>query len=152
MMGMKIAAVMAMLLLFVMGGFYAYYQDTQKRMSVLIENNAKLETGIKMNEEAIASLNSSIASSNAEVMRVNKAFSEARAQNRELTDRLAKHEIGMLAASKPGLVENIINGASDKALRCFEIMSGSSLTEEEKGAKDAKSFNSECPWLWPSTP
>lgn len=152
MMGMKIAAVMAMLLLFVMGGFYAYYQDTQKRMSVLIENNAKLETGIKMNEEAIASLNSSIASSNAELMRVNKAFSEARAQNRELTDRLAKHEIGMLAANKPGLVENIINGASDKALRCFEIMSGSPLTEEEKGAKDAKSFNSECPWLWPSTP
>jgi septal ring factor EnvC (AmiA/AmiB activator) len=107
MMGMKIAAVMAMLLLFMTGAFYLYYNDTQKRMTTLIENNAKLETGIKMNEEAIASFKSSIASANAELTRVNTAFAESRAQNRELTDRLAKHEIGMLAAKKPGLVENL---------------------------------------------
>jgi chromosome segregation ATPase len=147
-MGMKIAAVMAMLLLFMTGAFYLYYNDTQKRMTTLIENNAKLETGIKMNEEAIASFKSSIASANAELTRVNTAFTESRAQNRELTDRLAKHEIGMLAAKKPGLVENIINEASVKALRCFEIISGEPLTDKEKGAKDGKDFNSECPWLW----
>lgn len=148
MLGMKAAAVMAMILLFTVGGFYVYYQDTQKRIATLVENNAKLEIAVQTNEEAISSLKTSIASANAELTRVNKAFAEARTQNRELTDRLAKHEIGMLAAKKPAMVEGIINKASDKALRCFEIMSGSPLTEQEKGAKDAKSFNSECPWLW----
>lgn len=151
MLGMKAAAVMALILLFTMGGFYLYYQDTQKRIAILVENNAKLETAVQTNEQAISSLKANIASANAELNRVNKAFTEARTQNRELTDRLAKHEIGMLAANKPGLVEGIINKASDKALRCFEIMSGSPLTEQERGAKDAKSFNSECPWLWTGT-
>jgi hypothetical protein len=149
-MGMKLAAVLAILLMFMAGAFSLYYNDTQKRMATLIENNTKLETGIKMNEEAIASLNHSIASANAELTRVNTAFTASREQNRLLSDRLAKHDIGMLAASKPGLVENIINGASTKASRCFEIMSGAALSDQEKGAKDGKSFNSECPWLWTS--
>ena len=151
MLGMKAAAAMALILLFTMGGFYLYYQDTQKRMAVLLENNAKLETAVQTNEQTITSLQNSYASANAELTRVNKAFADARAQNNELSDRLAKHEIGMLAAKKPQLVEGIVNKASDKALRCFEIISGSPLTEKEKGAKDAQSFNSECPWLWTGT-
>lgn len=150
-MGLKLAAVISIVLLFVMGGFYLYYHDTQKKMETLITNNAKLEIGIKTNEEAIASLNSNITEANAELTRVNKAFSDARQQNNALIDRLAKHELGVLAATKPGLVGPIINKASNKALRCFEIMSGSPLTDQERGAKDAKSFNSECPWLWTST-
>jgi hypothetical protein len=151
MMGMRLTAVMAILLMFVSGSFYWYYNDTQKRMVILVENNAKLEVGIKTNEETIASLNSSIASSNAELTRINNAFSSSREQNRLLLDKLSKHDIGTLAAIKPKLVENIINEASSKSLRCFDIMSGAALTDKEKGAKDGKSFNSECPWLWSNT-
>jgi hypothetical protein len=110
-----------------------------------------LEVGIKTNEETIASLNNSIASSNAELTRINNAFSSSREQNRLLLDKLSKHDIGTLAAIKPKLVENIINEASSKSLRCFDIMSGAALTDKEKGAKDGKSFNSECPWLWSNT-
>jgi hypothetical protein len=58
--------------------------------------------------------------------------------------------LGFLGSKKPALVEKIINAASDKVGRCFELLSGADLTDNERNAKDAKSFNSECPWLYDS--
>jgi hypothetical protein len=45
-------------------------------------------------------------------------------------------------------VQRLINGGSKNAGRCFELLSGSPLTEKEKNAKTDKSFNNECPWLY----
>lgn len=143
-----LGAVMATML----GGFYWYYKDSQARIVMLVENNAKLELAVKTNEETIASLQQSYASANAELGRVNESFAAARAQNRELIDRLSEHDIGYLASQKPELVERAINGASDKAARCFELLSGAPLTEIERNATDGKSFNSECPWLFDTLP
>ena len=63
-----------------------------------------------------------------------------------MNNRLGKHDIGNLAENKPGLVEKIINKASDSAARCVEIASGSPLTEEELNGTP----NRECPSFWPS--
>jgi hypothetical protein len=149
-MGMKLAAIIGALLLAMSGLFYWYYNDSQSRMSILLENNAQLEIAVQTNQEAISELKLQNYLANAELKKVNTVFSASREQNRQLVDRLSKHELGVLAASKPALVEGIINNASAKALRCFEILSGSPLTDKEMDAKDAKSFNSECPWLWAS--
>lgn len=149
-MGMKLAAIIGALLLTMSALFYWYYNDSQSRMTILNQNNARLEIAVQTNEQTIASLKSNIESINITLTRVNTAFSAARVENTLLTDRLAKHELGVLAATKPALVEGIINKASDKASRCFELLSGSPLTDKEKDAKNAKSFNSECPWLWVS--
>ena len=64
-----------------------------------------------------------------------------------LNKRLGKHDIGNLAENKPGLVEKIINKASDSAARCMEIASGSPLTEEELNGTP----NRECPSFWPDS-
>ena len=64
-----------------------------------------------------------------------------------LNKRLGKHDIGNLAENKPGLVEKIINKASDSAARCVEIASGSPLTEEELNGTP----NRECPSFWPDS-
>lgn len=130
------------------GGFYWYYQDTQKRMAVLVENNAKLETAVQMNEETISSLQADYARANAEVNRINNEFQKIREQNRELSNKLARHDLGVLGSEKPELVQRIINGASDKVGRCFELLSGAPLTDKEKAATSDKDFNSECPWLY----
>ena len=37
------------------GGVYWYYNDTQERIAILTENNAKLETAVQTNEEALKS-------------------------------------------------------------------------------------------------
>ena len=63
-----------------------------------------------------------------------------------LSKKLGKHDIGELAEKKPGLVEKIINKASDSAARCMEIASGSPLTEEELNGTP----NRECPSFWPN--
>ncbi len=147
---MKLTAIVGALLLAMSALFYWYYNDTQSRMAVYSENNARLEVAVQTNQQAISELKLQNYLANAELKKVNTAFSASRQENAQLVDRLSKHEIGVLAATKPALVEGIINNASAKALRCFEILSGSPLTDKEMDAKDAKSFNSECPWLWAS--
>ena len=147
-MGMKLAGAMA-LLMFVMGGvFYWYYNDTQERLSILNANNAKLEVAVQISEDAVTSLQESYAKANEELTKVNTEFTAIRQQNRVLSDKLGRHDIGNLAENKPGLVERVINGASIKAGRCFELLSGAPLTDKEKEAENGKSFNSECPWLF----
>lgn len=128
---------------------YWYYNDTQARMSILQENNAKLNTAIQISEQAVASLQENIQRANEQLKLVNQEFAAIRAQNNVLSEKLAKHDLAVLGAGKPGLVEKLVNRGSANAARCFELLSGSPLTDKEKEAKDGKSFNSECPWLWP---
>jgi hypothetical protein len=148
MFGLKAYLIMGAIMVTMCGGFYLYYKDSQNRIAILQENNAKLEVAVKTNEEAIASMKQDMAAANAELTRVNEAFAAVREQNRQLTNKLAEHDLGVLGAKKPALVERVINGASDKAARCFELLSGADLTDGEKNAKDGKAFNSECPWLF----
>ena len=147
-MGMKLAGVMALISFVMAGAFYWYYNDTQERMSILNANNAKLEVAIQISEDAVTSLQESYAKANEELTKVNSEFASIRQQNRVLSDKLGRHDIGNLAENKPGLVERVINGASIKAGRCFELLSGAPLTDKEKEAENGKSFNSECPWLF----
>lgn len=130
------------------GVFYWYYNSTQDTIAALTANNAKLELAIKTNEETIAALQRDYQVIATELNKINNEFAESRAQTRLLVDKLAEHDLGYLVYSKPGLVENIINNASDQSARCFELLSGAPLTEKERNAKDEKSFNNECPWLF----
>ena len=129
-------------------GFYWYYQDSQARIQTLSENNAKLETAVEMNEQTIDSLEQSFEESRKELRRVNKEFAQIRRQNNVLADKLQEHDIGVLGNAKPGLVERVINRATDRTNRCFEILSGAELTEEEQNAETPEQANSECPWLF----
>ena len=134
----------------VMGGIgYWYYNDTQERMAILQENNAKLEMATQLQEEAIESLQADYALAQEENVRINQAYAEIRRQNARLSDKLADMDLGLLAAEKPDSIERAINRGTENAGRCFEILSGSPLTEEEKNAENDIAFNKECPWLWP---
>lgn len=150
-MGIKLAGLMFLLMLAMGGAFYWYYSDTQERMAILHENNAKLETAVAISEETISTLQADFRKANEELNRVNQEFAAIRAQNRVLADKLAKHDLGVLGAGKPGLVERLIDRGSANASRCFEILSGAPLTDKEKEATDGKSFNPECSWLWPGS-
>jgi len=150
-MGAKLALVMFILMCVMGGGVYWYYNDTQERLAILNANNAKLETAVQISEQAVSQLQTDIRKANEELTRVNVEFQAIRAQNQVLADKLAKHDLAVLGSNKPKLVERVINNATVKAGRCFEILSGSPLTDKEKEATNAQAFNSECPWLWPGT-
>jgi hypothetical protein len=153
-MGMKLAGLMFLAMLAMAGLGYWYYNDSQARMAILQENNAKLNTAVQISEQAVASLQADIQLANQQLRQVNQEFAAIRAQNNVLADKLAKHDLAVLGAGKPGLVERLVNRGTVNAGRCFELLSGAPLTDKEKEAKDGKSFNNECPWLWPgpSTP
>lgn len=147
-MGLKIAAVMGSIMLIMAGAFYWYYQDSQARIQTLSENNAKLETAVEINEQTIDSLQESYAQSQEQLRAVNDEFKQIRRQNNVLAEKLERHDLGVLGNAKPGLVENVVNRATDKVNRCFEIISGAELTEEELNAETPEQANSECPWLF----
>ena len=147
-MGLKIAGVMFVVMAAITGIFYWYYTDSQAKMTVLYENNAKLETAVAISEQTIDTLQADFRKANEELTRVNQEFAAIREQNRVLSDKLARHDLGVLGAGKPGLVERLVDRGSANAGRCFELLSGAPLTDREKEATDGKSFNPECPWLW----
>lgn len=137
------------------GAAYYYYSSTQSRIAQLIENNAILEENNKQlivaneqNLKTIDDLQSSYERVQEQFTQVQAEFQTIRMQNRELRERLGRHELDALAAAKPELVENVINNAGENALRCFELLSGSPLTDRERNAATAIQANSECPWLF----
>ena len=147
-MGTKLAGIMAVVTFIVCGLFYWYYNDTQERMAILNENNAKLETAVATSEAAVESLKRDFENANKALNEVNQKFTNIRKQNKTLSNKLGRHDLGNLAENKPGLVEKVITKATGKASRCFELISGAELNDNEKEAKNDKAFNSECPWLF----
>ena len=130
-------------------GGYWYYTDTQKRLTILTENNAQLNIAVQTNEDTINSLQASYAAIQAENTRINAEYAAIRRQNSILAGKLADMDIGLIASQRPESIERAVNRGTLNAGRCFEILSGSPLTEEERNATDGESFNKECPWLWP---
>ena len=154
---LKIYGLVAVVMFMIMlgGGAYKYYTSTQNTIIQLTENNVQLKENQIQLEEAVQTANETVDYLRNNFETIKKNFEEAsaqlqisREQNNQLTERLGRHEIGVLAIAKPQLVERIINNASSEAMRCFELLSGAPLTEEEKNAENERQFNSECPWLY----
>jgi regulator of replication initiation timing len=152
---MKYWIIIGVLIALISGAGYYYYSTTQDRISALIADNATLVANVQtitdanaQNVQTIDDLQSSYQKVQEDFSRVQSEFQIIRMQNTELRERLGRHEIDALAAAKPLLVERTINNASDNAARCFELLSGAPLTENERNAKSEKQFNPECPWLW----
>ena len=139
------------LILLVLGGIgagYVYVQNLQKNLEVAVANNARLETAVATNEATIGALQADYARIQTELNRVNTEFAATRAQNNLLRDRLSNIDLGLLAQTRPDSIERAVNRGTVNAGRCFEILSGSPLTDQEREATSGDEFNRECPWLW----
>lgn len=147
-MGMKIAGLLLVVIIVMSGIGYWYYTDTQKTIQILTENNTKLEIAVQTNEETISSLQNDYAAIQKENERINVAYAEIRRQNDRLSEKLADIDLGLLASQKPESIERAVNRGTTNASRCFEILSGAKLTEDELNATSGEDFNKECPWLW----
>jgi regulator of replication initiation timing len=152
---MKSWIFIGLLLAMMSGAVYYYYSTTQATIQQLIQNNTILEennktlvTANQTNLDTIDDLQTSYDQIFDNYTRLETEFQIIRSQNNKLRERLGKHELDALAAAKPGLVESVINNASKKVSRCFELLSGAPLNEEEQNAETARQFNSECPWLY----
>ena len=131
------------------GGAYTYVTNLQKTAEIHRLNAERLEVAVAQNEEALRVQKENYEALQKNLEEVNEEFQAARAQNSVLTTKLAEHDLNALAAERPDSITRLINRGTVNAGRCFEILSGAPLNDKEKEAKSAKSFNNECPWLWP---
>ena len=135
------------ILLAAAGGGYLYVTKLQKDNAILKTNQVKLESAVDNQKIVIEQQTADLKKIRSTIKRIEVVNAKLQADRDSLNKRLGKHDIGNLAENKPGLVEKIINKASDSAARCMEIASGSPLTEEELNGKP----NRECPSFWPDS-
>ena len=143
---LKIKLILMVIMLAGAGGGYLYVKKLQKDNAILKVNQIKLETAVEDNNQVIEQQTADLKKIRSTLEVIDEKNTKLQEDKDNLSNRLNKHDIGNLAENKPGLVEKIINKASDSAVRCMEIASGSPLTEEELNG----SPNRECPSFWPS--
>ena len=144
---LQIRLALILIILASAGGGYWYVQKLQKDNAILKSNQVKLETAVAKSNQVIEQQSKDLKKIRSTLKEVEELNDRLQADKDSLNKRLGKHDIGNLAENKPGLVEKIINKASDSAARCVEIASGSPLTEEELNGTP----NRECPSFWPDS-
>jgi hypothetical protein len=115
--------------------------------TMLTANNSQLEQAIKTQQETIDSLRKDFELASQLQQETWEQFQAANRRVTDLEERLSRHDLGFLASRRPGLVENVVNDATEEVLRCIEIATGSPLTAQERDAILPSEINSECPGL-----
>lgn len=126
-------------------GSWKYYTYTQNQIQVYRTNAALAEQIQQETEAALKEVQANIEQMRTEFSITQQKFQDASKRVQLLEQKLSEHDLGFLAESKPSLVEIIIDKATQDVLRCFEIESGSPLTQEEIDATKPSQINNSCP-------
>lgn len=125
-------------------GAWKYYQYTQEQIRIYAVNAATAELAQQQAEAAVESLKRDMVEIQAQFTAVSAKFEVAKGRVDALEDKLSEHEIGDLAQKKPKLIEKIIDKGTQDVLRCYEILTGSPLTEEEIAVTKKSKANTTC--------
>ena len=130
-----------------LAGAGLYVMKLRSDNAILKANQIKLEEAVSSQKELIAKQQEDFK----EILEANKKFNElVSALKKDIDDldnRFNKdgRDFGKLAIEKTDSIQRIVNGASDKPLRCVEIAGGAPLTEQELNATVKSEINRECP-------
>ena len=137
----------AVVLIAGISGAGMYVMKLRSDNAILKANQIKLEEAVSSQKELIAKQKEDFK----EILEANNKMNELVANLKKDLDDLDKRfnkggrDFGKLAIEKTKVIQKIINGASDKAIRCVEIAGGSPLTEQEIAATKKSEINRECP-------
>jgi len=126
-------------------GAWKYYTYTQEQIRIYAVNAATAELAQEQSEKAIAALKKDMVEVRAQYTAVSKSFDVAKKRVDDLEEKLGKHDLGVLAQRKPKLIEKIVDKGTKDVLRCYEILTGSALTEDELNATKKSQTNTSCP-------
>ena len=125
-------------------GAWKYYQYTQEQIRIYAVNAATAELAQQESEQAIEALRKDMEAVREQYTAVSEEFDRAKSRVDKLEEILSEHEIGILAQAKPKLVEKIVDKGTKDVLRCYEILTGSPLTEEEINVTKKSKANTTC--------
>lgn len=126
------------------GVAYWYYLDTQNALRTYAENQGKLEGAIATQEIANAALKRDLENMQIAFTELNTAFEKAREQVRNVENLLKRGtdgrdlSIGERALEDPKYIEDQVNTGTDELFRCFEILTGAPMGDEDANAKYVK--------------
>ena len=135
------------LILSIIAGGVGYVYKLRADNAVLKANAIKMEMAYETQQKTIEKQKADFQ----EILEANKQMNilvqNLKEDLQNLDKRFNKNntDIGKLAEKKPGLVVNIINGATERAKRCVELASGAEHTEAELKATKKSEINPECP-------
>jgi len=95
-------------------GGYMYYKDTQERIAILTENNAKLEVAAQLQEETINTMIEDVQRNSKLNKELQKELQIAEGYGDQLRATLQKHNLTHLANKKPGLIEKRMQNATNR--------------------------------------
>jgi len=117
-----IGIIVAMVLAF--GG---YYWLTEKRLSTLTENNAKLTIAARTNQDTIDKLTQDYEQQQELNSELKVKLTAAEAYGDELAKKFREHDLTLLTLRKPGLIERRVNSATQKILDDLESSTATSI-------------------------
>ena len=143
----SIRLVMVGLLITGIAGAGVYVMKLRSDNAILKANQVKLEEAVSSQKELIAKQQADFKEILAANQKMNELVGALKKDLDDLDNRFNKggRDFGKLAIEKTETIQRIINGASDKVLRCVEIAGGAPLTEEEINATKKSEINRECP-------
>jgi len=145
MLGMRLFLIGIVVTAIAGGGFYVMKLKADNE--ILKANAIKMEQAITEQKQLIENQKKDFQAILTANNEMNELVNNLKKDLDDLDNRFNKggRDFGKLAIEKTETIQRIINGASDKVLRCVEIAGGAPLTEEEINATKKSEINRECP-------
>ena len=100
--------------------FGGYYWLTEKRLTVLTENNAKLSIANQTNQQTIDKLSEDFEKQQVLNKELGIELKASEAYGDGLAKKFREHDLTMLTLRKPGLIERRVNSGTKKILKDLE--------------------------------
>ena len=129
------------------GGAYVYVKNLKADLAVSEANNMKLEQSVADQKAVIEQVQADFKKQqeiSKKLQETNLTLAKEEKFNK-VNASGKKRDVGALALKKAKIMEKVINKGTANANRCFEIATGSPLTEKEKNATKKSQINPECP-------
>ena len=134
------------------GGGFMYVKNLKADLAVSEANNMKLEESVAEQKAVIEQVQADFKKQqeiSKKLQEVNSTLAKELKDTEEKFNKVnasgKKRDVGNLAIKKSKIIEKAINKGTANANRCFEIATGSPLTEKEKNATKKSQINPECP-------
>ena len=121
-------------------GGYMYYKDTQERIAILTENNAKLEVAAQMQEETINTMIEDVQRNSKLNRELQGQLQTAEKYGDQLRDTLRKHNLTHLANKKPGLIERKMQNATNRLWACLTDITDPNGLQPAAGTKSSNCY------------
>jgi predicted nuclease with TOPRIM domain len=133
-------------------GGYVYVTNLQNELKARTEQVTESKNVQAEQQETITELLSDNERKNTTISTLNEKLQASRKSVTDLENKfdktsklLGERDIGRLAVGRPEIIERIINKGTEDVNRCFEILSGKPLTQEEIDADRPSKSNTSCP-------